>query len=84
MQAPVCWFDHEKLEVYREAIAFVAWIASVLENTVRTGDVRDQLDRALRIDALSPGWRWSFEALLKSQTTDAGSGNAGLAPAAAT
>lgn len=44
---------------------------------------RDQLERALRIKALSPGWRSSFEALLHSQTTAAGSGNAGLAPAAA-
>jgi ferredoxin-NADP reductase/MOSC domain-containing protein YiiM len=43
----------------------------------------DQLERALRIEALSPGWRGSFEALLQSQTTAAGSGNAGLAPAAA-
>ena len=40
---------------------------------------RDRLERALRIEALSPGWRSSFEALLRS----AGSGNAGLAPAAA-
>ena len=24
---------------------------------------RDQLERALRIPALSPGWRWSFEAV---------------------
>jgi ferredoxin-NADP reductase/MOSC domain-containing protein YiiM len=45
---------------------------------------RDRLERAVRIDALSPGWRSSFEALLQSQTTSAGSGNAGLAPAAAT
>lgn len=30
---------------------------------------RDQLERALRIEALSPGWRSSFEALLQSQTT---------------
>ena len=44
---------------------------------------RDRLERALRIEALSPGWRASFEALLQSQTTGAGSGNAGLAPAAA-
>ena len=44
---------------------------------------RDRLERALRIEALSPGWRWSFEALLKSQTDAAGSGNAGLMPAAA-
>ncbi|HET6338346.1 MAG TPA: MOSC and FAD-binding oxidoreductase domain-containing protein [Polyangiales bacterium] len=40
---------------------------------------RDGLQRALRIEALSPGWRSSFEALLESS----GTGNAGLAPAAA-
>jgi ferredoxin-NADP reductase len=44
---------------------------------------RDRLEHGLRIKALSPGWRWSFEALLQSQTTAAGSGNAGLTPAAA-
>ncbi len=44
---------------------------------------RDRLERALRIEALSPGWRWSFQALLQSQTTPMASGNAGLAPAAA-
>ncbi|MCS3474186.1 MOSC and FAD-binding oxidoreductase domain-containing protein [Bradyrhizobium elkanii] len=44
---------------------------------------RDRLERALRIEALSPGWRASFEALLQNQTTVAGGGNAGLAPAAA-
>ena len=44
---------------------------------------RDRLERALRIEALSPGWRSSFETLLKSPTTASGSGNAGLAPAAA-
>jgi ferredoxin-NADP reductase len=44
---------------------------------------RDRLERALRIEALSPGWRASFEALLQSRTTGVGSGNAGLAPAAA-
>src|ERR1700753_3500378 len=43
----------------------------------------DRLARPLRIEALSPGWRWSFEALLRSQTTATGGGNAGLAPAAA-
>src|SRR5207249_379529 len=43
----------------------------------------DRLERALRIEALSPGWRVSFEALLRSQTTAAGGGNAGLAPVAA-
>jgi len=40
---------------------------------------RDRLERALRIEALSPGWRSSFEALLHSQA----SGNAGLVPEAA-
>src|SRR5262245_56488011 len=41
---------------------------------------RDQLKRALQIEALSPGWRGSFEAMLQSQ----GTGNAGLMlPAAA-
>lgn len=44
---------------------------------------RDSLERALRIDALSTGWRWSFEALLKSQASGAANGNAGLAPTAA-
>jgi ferredoxin-NADP reductase/MOSC domain-containing protein YiiM len=37
---------------------------------------RDRLERALQIEALSPGWRASFESLLESQ---AASGNAGLA-----
>ena len=42
---------------------------------------RDQLERALRIPALSPGWRWSFEALIRSQDAHPGAtGNAGLVP----
>jgi four helix bundle protein len=44
--AQECWFDHEKLEVYRKAIAFVAWLTPILEGVVRVGDVKDQLDRA--------------------------------------
>jgi ferredoxin-NADP reductase len=40
---------------------------------------RDLLERALRIEALSPGWRGSFEALLENSS----SGNAGLVPEAA-
>ncbi|MGA8224687.1 MAG: MOSC and FAD-binding oxidoreductase domain-containing protein [Candidatus Acidiferrales bacterium] len=44
---------------------------------------RDQLERALRIEALSPGWRGSFEALLQSEKNAGATGNAGLAPAAA-
>jgi len=44
---------------------------------------RDPLERALRIEALSPGWRWSFEQLLQSPTDAEGNGNPGLAPASA-
>jgi ferredoxin-NADP reductase/MOSC domain-containing protein YiiM len=44
---------------------------------------RDQLERALRIGALSNGWRWSFQQMLQSITTAEGGGNAGLVPAAA-
>src|SRR4029077_19177591 len=41
-----CWFDHENLEVYQEAIAFIAWLSAILEGAVRVGEVKDQLDRA--------------------------------------
>ncbi|HSZ53742.1 MAG TPA: MOSC and FAD-binding oxidoreductase domain-containing protein [Caulobacteraceae bacterium] len=45
---------------------------------------RDQLERALRIPALSQGWRGSFETMLRSQDDHPGAtGNPGLAPAAA-
>jgi ferredoxin-NADP reductase/MOSC domain-containing protein YiiM len=44
---------------------------------------RDRLERAVRIKALSAGWRLSFEALLQSQTELGRKGNAGLAPAEA-
>src|SRR3954468_12178547 len=46
------------------------------------GHPRDRLERAVRLEALSPGWRGSFEALLQSDTTVTG-GNAGLVPATA-
>ncbi len=39
-------FDHERLEVYKESIAFVAWLSALLDGTVRIGEVKDQLDRA--------------------------------------
>ena len=46
------------------------------------GHPRDRLERALRIPALSPGWRSSFEALLKQERKDgATTGNAGLTTA---
>ena len=28
-----CWFDHERLEIYQEAIAFIAWLSATLEET---------------------------------------------------
>lgn len=54
----------------------VAEINALLYSRVHT---RERLQRAVQIDALSPGWRTSFEALLQSR----GAGNAGLAPDAA-
>ncbi len=45
------------------------------------GHTRDQLERALRIPALSAGWKESFQALLEQEgTAGAAAGNAGLAP----
>jgi four helix bundle protein len=40
------WFDHEKLDVYRESIAFVDRLSGLLESMGRLADVKDQLDRA--------------------------------------
>jgi four helix bundle protein len=40
------YFDHEKLRVYQEAIAFIAWLQPVLERIPKGEAVRDQLDRA--------------------------------------
>jgi four helix bundle protein len=46
-------FSHENLEVYREAIEFIAWLSTLLERLVRAGDVKDQLDRASTSIALN-------------------------------
>ncbi len=46
------------------------------------GHPRSQLERALRIPALSDGWRASFQALLEQEASGGTpTGNAGLAPA---
>ncbi|WP_233886352.1 MOSC and FAD-binding oxidoreductase domain-containing protein [Paraburkholderia flagellata] len=42
---------------------------------------RDQLERALEIEALSPGWKWSFEEMLRAERKDVVHANAGLSPA---
>ena len=39
-------FDHEKLDVYQEAIAFVSWVDELLENIPKGLAVHNQLDRA--------------------------------------
>ena len=45
-----------------------------------SGHSREQLERALRIPALSKGWQASFEAILKQESgEEASGGNAGLA-----
>jgi len=47
------------------------------------GRTQDQLQRALRIPALSAGWKGSLEALAAAEDKRDGSGNAGLAPSSA-
>jgi ferredoxin-NADP reductase/MOSC domain-containing protein YiiM len=47
------------------------------------GHTPEQLERALRIPALSEGWRGSFRAILQDEATDSATkGNPGLAPPA--
>ncbi|MEO8044755.1 MAG: four helix bundle protein [Spartobacteria bacterium] len=40
------YFDHEKLDVYREAIAFCGWAGELLATIAARAAVKDQLDRA--------------------------------------
>ena len=40
------YFDHEKLEVYRESIAFCAWVGEFLPLIPSKASAKDQLDRA--------------------------------------
>ena len=40
------YFDHEKLGVYQEAIAFVAWWVELSERCSGPARVKDQMDRA--------------------------------------
>ncbi len=39
-------FDHEKLNVYQEAIRFVAWADELIQSVTRGLAAKDQLDRA--------------------------------------
>jgi four helix bundle protein len=40
------FFDHEKLDVYRESIAFCGWAGELLATITARASVKDQLDRA--------------------------------------
>jgi len=40
------YFDHKKLDVYREAIAFCAWAGELLNEIAAKAAAKDQLDRA--------------------------------------
>src|SRR5205809_3371110 len=39
-------FDHEKLDVYQESIAFCAWAGDILSTITVKAAAKDQLDRA--------------------------------------
>jgi four helix bundle protein len=40
------YFDHEKLDVYQESVAFCGWVGDLLNDIVGKAAAKDQLDRA--------------------------------------
>jgi four helix bundle protein len=40
------YFDHEKLDVYQESIAFCGWVGDLLSEITSKAAAKDQLDRA--------------------------------------
>ena len=46
-------FDHEKLQVYQDSLAFVTWLEALLQKVPKTFSARDQLDRASTSIALN-------------------------------
>jgi len=40
------YFDHEKLDVYQESIAFCGWVGELLSQISAKAAAKDQLDRA--------------------------------------
>jgi len=40
------YFDHERLDVYQEAIAFCGWVGDLLSKVTVKAAAKDQLDRA--------------------------------------
>jgi four helix bundle protein len=47
------YFDHEKLEVYQEAILFVAWWAEISQRGAAPASIKEQIDRASASIALN-------------------------------
>src|SRR5436190_23035866 len=43
---PPLYFDREKLDVYRNSIAFCAWVGDFLPSVTQKTSAKDQLDRA--------------------------------------
>ena len=39
-------FDHEKLQIYKDSLAFVTWLEGILQKIPKSVAARDQLDRA--------------------------------------
>ncbi len=67
-----------------DAVVQVAWgpermtVSAINALLYLPGHPHNQLERALRIPALSAGWRASLEALLEQERAGASTGNAGL------
>ena len=40
------YFDHEKLDVYRESIVFCSWVGDLLSEIISKAAAKDQLNRA--------------------------------------
>jgi four helix bundle protein len=47
------FFDHEKLDVYKKALAFAQWAEVILERIPKSAAVHNQLDRARTSIALN-------------------------------
>jgi len=55
-------FDHEKLKVYQESVAFVAWSDGILQRCPDKAAVKDQLDRAstsISLNIAEGNGKWS-------------------------
>lgn len=56
------YFDHEKLDVYQEAIAFCGWVGEFLTAISSKAAAKDQLDRAstsIPLNIAEGNWKFS-------------------------